>query len=117
MKGLIQLVLAALLTVSCNPMPEKKSTIDELGRLYPNYEFRHFPEFIDNYLELHLQGAKIDSAEISEIYQHALRHSTDSVGNRKWPFTHLIVYDSSGDYLFTVSGTQKAIRFFNDPVH
>jgi len=117
MRAALSLFVMCWLIEGCEPTEPERKLILHLSSEFPTYHFEHFPEVIDNYMELHLTKSRIDSMEIETIFKRALELSTDSLGNRTVNFTHLIVYDSIDQYLFTVVDSSGVALILQDPVH
>jgi hypothetical protein len=105
----------SLLTASCEPTNNEEKAIDSLNNKYKHkkYEIKYFPHTINNYLTLHLHKNKVDSIEITKIFDDAMLIAKDSVTQeRKLVWTYMIVYDSSHKYLFTLKKSEGKTKFF-----
>lgn len=115
----ISFLLLTLLVANCEPTNDEQKAIDLLNKNYvnKNYEVKYFPHTINNYLALYLHKSKVDSTEISKIFDDAMAMAKDSVEQkRRLVWTYLIVYDHSGKYLFTLKKSEGQTKFFIDHV-
>ena len=72
---------------------------------------------IDNYFAVTIKAHRVDTIQIKEIFDNALGLAIDSTGKRRLSWTHMIVYDSTRRYLFTLKKSNGRTILFIDSIH
>ncbi|MCB9236348.1 MAG: hypothetical protein M9954_13760 [Cyclobacteriaceae bacterium] len=115
--SVVNIFFVAILVTGCSPSEKESAAIVELNSKYPEYEISHFTHVIDNYFAVTIKAHRVDTIQIKEIFDNALGLAIDSTGKRRLSWTHMIVYDSTRRYLFTLKKSNGRTILFIDSIH
>jgi hypothetical protein len=108
-----RIVIISLAFLGCSsPRKEELIIINKLNDKYSNYEFATAPGPIGTHLNLYLKDATWDSLSLKRLYDSSIQAYNKSAGI---PWVYLTVYESSGNYLFTiVKDKERGHIFFRE---
>lgn len=110
-RSVIYFTFLCLFLQCCHyPSEEEVKKIEELNKLYSTYYFYAGKDISGTYLNVKIESAKVDTVRLNKIYEEAIGLKVDDKIN----WVYLNVFDTNGDYLFTIVKQGTSYKYFKE---